>query len=331
MTRRLRAFQPAAVPLEGRILLAHMHKSPLSTIMPPPTITPPPPDYGNVMFLGASSPGGIMQQVVQQGSAATVWLGGSTDGPVQVKVATDPSSPAVGVNLPAVNQTVTIAGTQRAVVLNLASGQYPLTIPTIAGAPNPGEVDVDLTITPINPPPGLTVSKPLELRILAPDAKTPPRIIGVAGTPDGIKLMFSKPMNPVQASNMHNYAVWVTYNKPSNGFLGFVDTLYNIPGWLIFPEGGVSPPPGPLTARKVPLRLAEYDPATNTVTLVPKRRLNYGSIVVTPGSPAKTSAPPRRGSSPAQGLTDLVGNPINQHGKPGKFRISVFTGYTPLA
>jgi hypothetical protein len=121
------------------------------------------------------------------------------------------------------------------------------------------------------------------------------------------------------------------YNKPSNSFLGFVDTVRNIPAWLIFPEGGVSPPPGPLTARKVPIRAAEYDPATNTVTLVPKRELKYdASIVVTPGSSAKTSAPLRHGSSATQDLTDLNGNPINQHGKPGKFRIDVFSGYTPL-
>jgi hypothetical protein len=328
MTRPRHAFEPVAVTLEGRILLAHVHKLP-----PVPVPSPPTPDYGNVMFLGDSTPAGITQQVVQQGSEATVWLGAYTDGPVQVKVATDPSSPAVGVNLPALNQTVNLAGNQRATVFNIANGQYAVTVPTIAGAPNPGEVDVNLTITPIDPPPGLTVSKPLELRILAPDAKTPPRIIGAAGTPDGIQLMFSKPMNPVQASNMHNYAVWLTYNKPSNSFPGFIDTVRNIPGRLIFPEGGVFPPPGPRAAQKVPLRSADYDPATNTVTLVPKRGLNYhGSVVVTPGSLAKTSAPLRHGTgtSPAQGLTDLEGNPINQHGKPGKFRISVFSGYTAL-
>ena len=91
-----------------------------------------------------------------------------------------------------------------------------MTIPTNAGAPNPGEVDVNLTITPIDPPTGVTVQAgPLELRILAPDATTPPRIIGVAGTPDGIQLTFSKPMNPVQASNVRNYAVRETYTTIS--------------------------------------------------------------------------------------------------------------------
>ena len=72
---------------------------------------PPPPPSGAVWFLGTPSSAGITQQVVQQGGEATVWLRGYTGGgPLQVQVATDPSSPAVGVNLPAVNQTVTISG-----------------------------------------------------------------------------------------------------------------------------------------------------------------------------------------------------------------------------
>ena len=80
------------------------------------------------------------------------------------------------------------------------------------------------------------------------------------------------------------------------------------------------------------LRSAIYDPADFTVTLIPKRKLTYpglGSIIVTPGSPAKTSAALRDGSSPVQGLTDLDGNAINQGGKPGKFWIYVHSGYTP--
>jgi hypothetical protein len=83
----------------------------------------------------------------------------------------------------------------------------------------------------------------------------------------------------------------------------------------------------------VPLRSANYDPADFTVALIPKRRLSYpvmGSIVVTQGSPAKTSAPRRNHSSPAQGLTDLEGNAINQGKKPREFRIPVSSGYTSL-
>jgi hypothetical protein len=82
----------------------------------------------------------------------------------------------------------------------------------------------DLTITPIYPTANIAVQGlPLELRILAPDATTPPMIIGAAGISDGIVLMFSKPMNPVQASNVHNYTVRETGTTSSipSPFLGF--------------------------------------------------------------------------------------------------------------
>ena len=343
MDRPLRAFQPTALPLEGRLLLAPcMYRCRRPSRVPPspsPTTTVAPIarattgaepaaavdsaaaySAGSVWFWGTRSSAGTTQQVVQQGGEAIVWLQGDTGGgPLQVQVATDPSSPAVGVNLPAVNQTVTIPGGQ--------SVAY-VTIPTNAAAPNPGEVDVNLTVTPINPSTGVTVEGgPLKLRILAPDATTPPKIIGAAGTPDGIQLMFNKPMNPVQASNVHNYAVRENYTTISgkDDFLSPVQDLFPTP-----PIGGTKTS---ISAKSVPLRSASYDPTDFTVTLIPKRKLSYpgtGSVVVTPGSPAKTSAAHRDGSSPLQGLTDLEGNAINQGGKPGKFWIPVHSGYTPF-
>jgi hypothetical protein len=241
------------------------------------------------------------------------------------------TAPAVGVNLPAVNQTITFAAGK-----NFTENQTLafVTIPTYAGAPNPGEVDVNLTITPIDPPVGFTVKNgPLELRILAPNATTPPMIIGAAGTPAGIKLVFSKPMNPVQASNVHNYKVRETSTTMS-GNDDFLDSTVGI----LSPDNPIGGSSSSKSTESVPLRSATYDPADFTVTLIPKRRLaalgraapDMPSFVVTPGSPAKTSAPLRAGSSFAQGLTDLDGNSINQGGKPGKFRILVGSGYTPV-
>ena len=134
--------------------------------------------------------------------------------------------------------------------------------------------------------------------------------------------MFSKPMNPVQASNVHNYTVrenWTTIS-------GNDDFLVHPPRWLLSPDTPLGGTTTSHATKSVPLRSASYDPADFTVTLIPKRKLTYagtGSIVVTPGSPAKTSAPLRDGSSPAQGLTDLDGNAINQGDKPGKFWILV--------
>ena len=214
---RARACTATAARRRHRHRHRHRHRRRSATVAAAAVATAAAASLGSVGFLGTPSSAGITQQVVQQGGEATVWLQGYTGGgPLQVQVATDPSSPAVGVNLPAVNQTVTIPGERQP---DFAS----VTIPTNAGAPNPGEVDVNLTITPIDPPTGVTVQGgPLELRILAPDATTPPKIIGVAGTPNGIQLMFSKPMNPVQASNVHNYAVRETFTTISgkDDFLG---------------------------------------------------------------------------------------------------------------
>jgi hypothetical protein len=151
-----------------------------------------PPTVG---FEGTTIPGTtkLSQVITQQDGEATVSLSGYIQpgtGTLQVVVATDPSSPAVGVNVGAVNQTVTFAN---------GASQATVTVPILAGAPNPGEVDVDLTITPIDPPPDLTTPGPLELRILASDAMIPPKIVSVRGAPQGIVLTFSKPMDPVGA------------------------------------------------------------------------------------------------------------------------------------
>ena len=89
------------------------------------------------------------QVVTQQDGEATVTLSLSQPGTgrLQVQVTTDPSSPAVGVNVGAVDQTVTFA-----------NGQFEaaVTVPILSGAPNPGEVDVNLTISSVDPPPDLT-------------------------------------------------------------------------------------------------------------------------------------------------------------------------------
>jgi hypothetical protein len=77
----------------------------------------------------------------------------------------------------------------------------------------------------------------------------------------------------------------------------------------------------------VPLRAAVYDPATNSVTLIPNRRLTYKSqITVTQASGSKKSSRPGNPSDAPLGLTDVEGNPINGGSTPGKFSVSVSTG-----
>ena len=77
----------------------------------------------------------------------------------------------------------------------------------------------------------------------------------------------------------------------------------------------------------MPLRAAVYDPATNSVTLIPRRRLTYSSqITVTQGSGSNKSSRPGHPSDAPLGLTDLEGNPINGGSTPGKFSVLVTTG-----
>ena len=82
----------------------------------------------------------------------------------------------------------------------------------------------------------------------------------------------------------------------------------------------------------MPLQAAEYDPATNSVTLVPKRKLTYSAdILVTQGHQTKVSGRPGHQSNPGPGLTDLEGNLINGDTTPGKFGISVVRGTQKLS
>jgi hypothetical protein len=301
MCRPRREFRTESFALEGRLLLAIS-----------PQINVPP----TAGFEGTTIPGTtqLSQVVTQQDGEATVSLSGYIQpgtGTLQVVVATDPSSPAVGVNVVAVDQAVTFAN---------GASQATVTVPILAGAPNPGEVDVDLTITPIDPPPDLSTSGPLELRILASDAILPPKIVSVQGAPQGIVLTFSKPMDPVGASNVNNYAVrWTSlhskFNLLSQGNFNFLG-----PASLLLPAGT----PISSSSGSVRLKSARYDPATNSVTLVPKRKLAYSAdIIVTQGHQTKVSGRPGHQSNPGPGLTDLEGNPINGDTTPGKFGIAV--------
>jgi hypothetical protein len=300
MKRTRRAVCATVFALEERALQAT-----LAPGLPPVPQT----DTVSFMALGTSQSNEATQQVSQQSGAATVILGRSSSvGALQVQVTTDPTSPYVGVNVGAVNQTVTFANGQDGAAL---------TVPIIAGAPNPGEVDVNLTITPVNPTPGLSVGWPLELRVLASDASVPPTIVAANGTPQAIELIFSQPMDPVQASNVKNYAVYTDVVR-NHG-------IYN-PLALLAPLASTT-----VTPTLVPLKSAQYNAATNTVTLIPRRHVSYSPPpIVTEGNPAHAAGRANAAAGAAHGLVDLRGDPINPNTTPGKFRLVVGEGYNVI-
>jgi hypothetical protein len=165
------------------------------------------------------------------------------------------------------------------------------------------------------------VVKPSEPEIPPSDATLPATVVFAKGTPRGIVLTFSKPMNPVEASNVNNYAVsWQTTHFKYDS-LGLFAVF--VPG--AWSNGTTS------SSGSVRLKSAQYDPATNSVTLIPKRNLTYSGvtgITVTQGHPAKTSGQPGQQSNLGQGLTDLEGNPIGGELTSGKFSVYVFKGFS---
>ena len=137
MSRPSRAVRVDALQLEGRLLLAARPVPSVATATEKPVLVQLQQSVG---FVGTPTPGTsqVTQVVYQQDGAATVTLSESGYEPMQVEVKTDPSSPAVGVNVGAVDQIVTFKNQTRVT----------LSVPILAGAPNPGEVDVTLTATP---------------------------------------------------------------------------------------------------------------------------------------------------------------------------------------
>ena len=150
-------------------------------------------------------------------------------------------------------------------------------IPISSGASNPGAVPINLSATWTSDNaqfPSGNVSSIVYL-VTGPSALPPTpagmigaRLIARGKTVSGIAITFSKSMAPASVDNIHNYVVSQAGRK-----LG----LNNF--WQ--PNTYASSLP-------VPLKSAQYDPATNTVTLIPKNPLS-SSIVYT----IQNASPPR--------------------------------------
>jgi len=311
MCRPTREFTAESFELEGRLLQTVV---PVLTRPLTPAATPgSPPSPSTVRFESVTDVQGYVsspvQVVAQQAGEATVTLTRpDTAGALQVRVKTDASSPFVGVNVGAVDQTVTFGDGQ---------GRAAVTVPILSGAPNPGVVDVGLSADPINPPtpaagdPSTSVMPfaTLDLKVVASEPTLPPRIVSEFVTDQGIVLSFNKPMNPVGASNLNNYSVRLVSSQPHNAF---GDTLGLLGGF-----GNRTT----VTVKSVRFQSAQYDPASQTVTLIPKQQnLNIASWPLQVHA-AKTRVRPRHPLNVAQGLTDLQGNLINVDTTPGKVEL----------
>jgi hypothetical protein len=214
---------------------------------------------------------------------------------------TDPSIPpsaTPGVQYIPLNKNVTFQ-----------PGQTSLTIPLqlIPNAPNSGVAQIFLFAN--NPRQSIFASLlPGEatLNIVTGPDQIPPSIIKAQVKQQGIILTFNKPMAPGPVQNVHNYIV--TANLP-------VSTAHLIG---VFLTGRYPNPP------VVALKAATYDPATDTVTLVPKKALSASNYNVASPGVLGTLRLQRRNPDNIQPLTDTNGREIGDDGSAsGNFNITV--------
>ncbi|GEM_PF-6323684 len=294
MRRPTRQFLPRPMELEARSLLA---TSPASQM---------------IGYMGIVGQGEPMIYMQQDGPVTLQLYRIPTKGTFQVRVTSNPSTPAADAVVAPIDQTFTFADGQN---------YMPMTVPINPGAKNPGEVDVSLTMTPINPPRAHFISDPAKLRIFASKDALPPKIVSAQGTPQGIVLTFDKPMDPAGASNVKNYAISSSVTKfhSTNDFLANV-AFYGSLGTVWPNSGTVS-----TSVHAIRLKSAQYDPSTNTVTLVPQSKLTYkGNLNVTQGPAFNSSSSTRNPSKLGPRLTDVEGNPINNFlNAPGVFTFPV--------
>src|SRR5271166_1251042 len=107
ISRPPRAVRVDALELEGRLLLAALPVPSVVAATQKPVLVQL---HQSLGFVGTTTPGTsqVTQVVYQQDGTATVTLSEmGENGPLQAEVKTDPSSPAVGVNVGAVDQMVT--------------------------------------------------------------------------------------------------------------------------------------------------------------------------------------------------------------------------------
>ncbi len=174
-------------------------------------------------------------------------------------------------------------------------------IPVNAGAANPGSVPVEISVTSSSPdvnPVWRTVY------LVNGPAPLPPAPVGITNahlifdrkTASGISITFSQPMAPASVENVHNYAV-ITRARAS-----LLATLFGPYATTESTDDGTF-----YSIWPVPLKAAQYDPTTNTVTLIPKKPLSASvTYTISDGNPAGKD----------NTLTDAQGNSL-QGNPPG--------------
>ena len=288
MSRDRRTLLPEAQRLEGRQLLTSTSaKSPFRVGFLTPSI------------LTSQQSASATVTISRGWAGRVVGVAGLPDeSAFKVRLTTDPS-PSVGVNLPAVDQTIAFAAHE---------DSKTVTIPINKGAANPGEVDVKLRLTFVGPSLRIPLAPTTVLRIRTSSDVIPPIVVARKWTARSISMTFSEPMSPAGVQDIKNYDVQSLTHQDT--------TLAKIIGFSgnLFGKGRFK---SDTKSRNVPLIAASYDPATRTVTLIPARPLNPLATttvsLTSRGAGAKSSQQPL----PRTTVTDLAGNPVGGYGGSG--------------
>jgi hypothetical protein len=134
-------------------------------------------------------------------------------------------------------------------------------IPVNSGAANPGSVPIALSLTSTALD-ALSAAPQVVYLVTGPSAVPPApltfadvHLIEQGKTASGISITFTHAMSPASVEDIHNYSITTT--RPQHEY-----DWFGLSQWI----GTVGVP--------VPLKAATYDSVTNTVTLIPRKRLN---------------------------------------------------------
>jgi hypothetical protein len=196
-----------------------------------------------------------------------------------------------------------------------ASGETSQTValPIFVQAPLPSLVPVQITVSPSSHPQteAKTMVDLASAQQLVPPSITAVSIVRQGSVGKGISVTFSQPMDPASVENVHNYSVKsVPLNKIS---------LFATPNPSIVQPSSYLTTSSP---QGIPLRAARYNPATDTVLLVPKSPLTVAKSYIVKSPTSLGSL--RNGPKIAQPLTDANGNVLNPLNFPeGSFSITL--------
>jgi hypothetical protein len=254
--------------------------------------------------------------VSQQGSAMEVTIGQHPNGafavpkgPITVNFSASlatKTSTGVPIPLPA-SAADTFTPVSEALTFPAGAASQTVRVPINTGAANPDSVPIQLTVSGSNGQEvaGTTVNLvPGSPGTLAPPLPviTSAHLAVQRRTVTSIVLTFSQPMAPATVENVDDYYVttFTTHQSLAQKAAGAFDTITQT--WTFQNTDSE-------TSARIRLMAAQYDPTTNTVTLIPRKPLSASMLYEI--------------SNAQQFLTDQQGNAIAGSGGPGLFAFTL--------